>query len=119
MAYVATQPLVDVRADVPVLAREFEGKRVAYLDSAATSQRPEQVIQAMDSFQRESYAPIHRGVYELARESTDRFEAARQILGIDADFLGTWISPGHTGRVGSPATKQPRAGRSGVLRRRP
>jgi cysteine desulfurase/selenocysteine lyase len=75
---VATNPLVDVRADFPVLGREFGGKRVAYLDSAATSQRPQQVIEAMDAFQRESYAPIHRGVYELAREATDRFEAARQ-----------------------------------------
>jgi cysteine desulfurase/selenocysteine lyase len=51
---------------------------VAYLDSAATSQRPQQVIEAMNRYQRESYAPIHRGVYELARESTDQFEAARQ-----------------------------------------
>ena len=73
----AGRPLVDVRADFPVLGREFGGKRVAYLDSAATSQRPQQVIEAMDRFQRESYAPIHRGVYELARESTDAFEAAR------------------------------------------
>ena len=51
---------------------------MAYLDSAATSQRPKQVIEAMDRFQSESYAPIHRGVYELARESTDAFEAARE-----------------------------------------
>ena len=43
-------PLVDVRADFPVLAREIAGKRVAYLDSAATSQTPEQVIAAMDRF---------------------------------------------------------------------
>jgi cysteine desulfurase / selenocysteine lyase len=77
MAQVAERPLVDVRADFPVLAREFNGKQVAYLDSAATSQRPRQVIEAMDSFQRNSYAPIHRGVYELARESTDAFEGAR------------------------------------------
>jgi cysteine desulfurase / selenocysteine lyase len=77
MGAVADKPLVDVRADFPVLSREFNGQRVAYLDSAATSQRPQQVIEAMDRFQRESYAPIHRGVYELARESTDAFEAAR------------------------------------------
>ena len=77
MGAVADKPLVDVRADFPVLSREFSGKRVAYLDSAATSQRPQQVIEAMDHYQRESYAPIHRGVYELARESTDAFEAAR------------------------------------------
>jgi cysteine desulfurase/selenocysteine lyase len=74
---VATHPLVDVRSDFPVLGREFGGRRVAYLDSAATSQRPQPVIDAMDRFQHESYAPIHRGVYELAREATDAFEAAR------------------------------------------
>ncbi|MGH3993972.1 MAG: aminotransferase class V-fold PLP-dependent enzyme, partial [Pseudonocardiaceae bacterium] len=77
MGVVAEQSLVDVRADFPVLGREFGGRRVAYLDSAATSQRPRQVIEAMDGFQRHSYAPIHRGVYELARESTDAFEEAR------------------------------------------
>ena len=85
MGAVADKPLVDVRADFPVLGREFGGKRVAYLDSAATSQRPEQVIAAMDRFQRESYAPIHRGVYELARESTEAFEAARERI---ASFVG-------------------------------
>jgi cysteine desulfurase / selenocysteine lyase len=78
MAAVAEHPLVDVRADFPVLEREFNGRRVAYLDSAATSQRPRQVVEAMDRFQRHSYAPIHRGVYELARESTDAFEGARE-----------------------------------------
>jgi cysteine desulfurase/selenocysteine lyase len=85
VAHVADSPLVDVRTDFPVLAREFGGQRVAYLDSAATSQRPEQVIAAMDGFQRESYAPIHRGVYELARESTEAFESARTRI---AEFVG-------------------------------
>jgi cysteine desulfurase / selenocysteine lyase len=82
---VATTPLVDVRADFPVLTREFDGRRVAYLDSAATSQRPRQVIEAMDRYQSESYAPIHRGVYELARESTEAFESARDRI---ARFVG-------------------------------
>ncbi|HET8822875.1 MAG TPA: SufS family cysteine desulfurase [Thermoleophilaceae bacterium] len=83
------RPLADVRADFTVLSREFGGRRVAYLDSAATSQRPERVVAAMDRFQRESYAPIHRGVYELARESTEAFETAREriaaFVGWDAD----------------------------------
>ncbi len=81
----AQRALVDVRADFPVLTREFGGRRVAYLDSAATSQRPRQVIEAMDEFQSHSYAPIHRGVYELARESTEAFESARTRI---ADFVG-------------------------------
>jgi cysteine desulfurase / selenocysteine lyase len=85
MAATAEHPLVDVRADFPVLNRVFDGRRVAYLDSAATAQRPRQVIDAMDEFQRSSYAPIHRGVYELARESTDAFEGARTRI---AQFVG-------------------------------
>jgi cysteine desulfurase / selenocysteine lyase len=85
MAATAEHPLVDVRADFPVLGRVFDGRRVAYLDSAATSQRPRQVVDAMDEFQRHSYAPIHRGVYELARESTDAFESARTRI---AEFVG-------------------------------
>jgi cysteine desulfurase/selenocysteine lyase len=85
MAATAEHPLVDVRADFPVLNRVFDGRRVAYLDSAATAQRPRQVIEAMDEFQSSSYAPIHRGVYELARESTDAFEGARTRI---AQFVG-------------------------------
>jgi cysteine desulfurase / selenocysteine lyase len=85
MAATAEHPLVDVRTDFPVLNRVFDGRRVAYLDSAATSQRPRQVVEAMDAFQTRSYAPIHRGVYELARESTDAFESARTRI---AGFVG-------------------------------
>jgi cysteine desulfurase / selenocysteine lyase len=85
MAATAEHPLVDVRADFPVLGRVFDGRRVAYLDSAATAQRPRQVVEAMDEFQRNSYAPIHRGVYELARESTEAFESARVRI---AEFVG-------------------------------
>jgi cysteine desulfurase / selenocysteine lyase len=85
MAATAEHPLVDVRADFPVLNRVFDGRRVAYLDSAATAQRPRQVVEAMDEFQRHSYAPIHRGVYELARESTEAFESARVRI---AEFVG-------------------------------
>ena len=78
MSTAADTPLVDVRADFPVLGREFEGKRLSYLDSAATAQKPAQVIDAMDSFLRESYATVHRSLYELARESTDAFEGGRE-----------------------------------------
>jgi cysteine desulfurase / selenocysteine lyase len=85
MTAIAEHPLVDVRADFPVLNRMFDGRRVAYLDSAATAQRPRQVVEAMDEFQSFSYAPIHRGVYELARESTHAFESARTRI---AEFVG-------------------------------
>ena len=71
-------PLVDVRADFPVLAREEHGRPIAYLDSAATSQKPVPVIEAMNSFYRNSNANIHRGVYALAQEATDLYEGARE-----------------------------------------
>jgi cysteine desulfurase / selenocysteine lyase len=64
--------------DFPVLEREVNGKRLVYLDSAATSQKPHQVIEAMDDYYRRSNANVHRGVYELGRESTELFEGARE-----------------------------------------
>jgi cysteine desulfurase / selenocysteine lyase len=82
---VAEQPLVDVRADFPVLDREFAGKPLVYLDSAATSQKPQAVIDTIDRYYRESNANIHRGVYALAREATDLFEGARERI---AAFVG-------------------------------
>jgi cysteine desulfurase/selenocysteine lyase len=64
--------------DFPVLRREFDGRTVAYLDSAATSQTPQPVIDAMTRYYTESRASIHRGVYPLAVEATDLFEGARR-----------------------------------------
>jgi cysteine desulfurase / selenocysteine lyase len=69
-----TLTAVDVRSDFPVLDREG----LVYLDSAATSQKPRQVIEAIDSYYRTSNANIHRGVYALAREATELFENARE-----------------------------------------
>jgi cysteine desulfurase/selenocysteine lyase len=66
-----------VRADFPVLRREIDGAPLVYLDSGNTSQKPRQVIEAMDDFLRTGYAPINRSAYRLAGEATDRFEAAR------------------------------------------
>jgi cysteine desulfurase/selenocysteine lyase len=69
--------LSDVAAEFPVLRREFDGQPVCYLDSAATSQTPQAVIDAMTSYYTESRASVHRGVYPLAVEATDLFEGAR------------------------------------------
>jgi cysteine desulfurase / selenocysteine lyase len=85
MGAVATQPLVDRRADFPVLQRRFNGKRVVYLDSGASSQKPRQVIEAMERFYSTSYGTVHRGVYELGREATEMFEGARERI---AAFVG-------------------------------
>jgi cysteine desulfurase / selenocysteine lyase len=81
----AARPLADVRADFPILERERDGRPIAYLDSAATSQKPTAVIEAMDSYYRRSNANVHRGVYELAQEATDLFEGARARI---AAFVG-------------------------------
>ena len=68
---------LDVADQFPVLRREFDGRAVAYLDSAATSQTPQPVIDAMTRYYTESRASVHRGVYPLAVEATDLFEGAR------------------------------------------
>jgi cysteine desulfurase/selenocysteine lyase len=69
---------LDVRADFPILAREIDGRPIVYLDSAASSQKPAAVIEAMDDYYRLHNANIHRGVYTLAQEATDMFEGARE-----------------------------------------
>ena len=85
MATAPDTTLPDVRSEFPVLTREWNGKRVTYVDSAATSQKPEQVLAAMDRFLREANASVHRGLYDLGREATDLFEGARERI---ARFVG-------------------------------
>src|SRR5512133_1938596 len=71
--------ITDIRKDFPILEREVRpGVRLTYLDSTATSQKPLQVIQAMDDFYRMSNANIHRGVHTLAEEATAMYEGARE-----------------------------------------
>ena len=67
-----------VRGDFPILSREVQGRPLVYLDSAATSQKPKQVIAAEEAFYRLSNANVHRGVYALSVEATDAYEAARE-----------------------------------------
>ncbi len=66
-----------IRADFPILRREIDGAPIVYLDSGNTSQKPRQVIEAMDDFLRTGYAPINRSAYRLAGWATDRYEGAR------------------------------------------
>lgn len=66
-----------VRADFPILRRQIDDRPIVYLDSGNTSQKPHQVLEAMDAFARSSYAPINRSAYRLAAEATDRYEGAR------------------------------------------
>jgi cysteine desulfurase / selenocysteine lyase len=66
-----------IKPDFPILEREVNGKRLVYLDSASSSEKPVEVLDAMDELYRTSYANVHRGVYTIADESTRAFEAAR------------------------------------------
>jgi cysteine desulfurase/selenocysteine lyase len=68
---------VAIRADFPILATTAHGKPLVYLDSAATSQKPTVVIEAMDRFYREYNANVHRGIYEIGERATAAYEAAR------------------------------------------
>ena len=67
-----------VRADFPIFEHEFNGKSLAYLDSAVTSQKPRQMLDAMTRFYETSYGNVHRGVYALSERATAAFEGARQ-----------------------------------------
>ena len=69
-----------LRADFPILSRTVHGAPLVYLDSAATSQKPTAVLDAMDAYYRETNANVHRGVYELAAEATSRYEAGREAV---------------------------------------
>jgi len=78
--------VVALRADFPILARTVrEGKRLVYLDSGATSQRPTQVLDAERRFLETSNAAVHRGAHQLAEEATDAYESARARI---AEFVG-------------------------------
>jgi cysteine desulfurase / selenocysteine lyase len=70
-----------VRADFPILGTTTSrGKRLAYLDSAASTQKPTKVIDAVSAFYRESNANVHRGVYELSETSTELYDQARATI---------------------------------------
>lgn len=66
-----------IRSDFPVLSRQVHGKPLVFLDSAASSQKPLPVLEAMESAYRECYANVHRGVYFLSEEATCSYEHAR------------------------------------------
>jgi cysteine desulfurase/selenocysteine lyase len=76
----------EVRKDFPIFERTIrDGKRLVYLDSGATSQKPNSVIEAESNFYRMHNAAVHRGAHQLAEEATDAYEGARETV---AKFLG-------------------------------
>jgi len=75
----------DLRREFPILKRKVNGKKLVYLDSAATSQKPEQVLQAMEEYYRRHNANVHRGAHTLGDEATEMLEKAREKV---ARFIG-------------------------------
>ena len=81
MAVTAGAKTIDahaVRADFPIFEQKIHGKPLAFLDSAASSQKPRQMLDAMTTFYETSYANVHRGVYVLAERATAGLEGARE-----------------------------------------
>ena len=78
------------KSDFPLLDRNAHGRRLVYLDSAASSQRPKVVLDSMDDYYETTHANVHRGVYAIAEEADRRYEAARLAVG---RFLGRPIRP--------------------------
>jgi len=75
----------EVRGDFPVLDREVDGEELVYLDNAATSQKPERVIDAVCDFYRTHNANVHRGLHTLSQEASEAYEGAHDTV---AEFLG-------------------------------
>jgi cysteine desulfurase / selenocysteine lyase len=76
-------PMIDinkVRKDFPILAREVYGKPLVYLDNAASSQKPSQVIDAITNYYENDHSNIHRGVHHLSAEATEKYEEARKTV---------------------------------------
>jgi cysteine desulfurase/selenocysteine lyase len=71
-------PLARVRSDFPLLAREVNGQPLVYLDSAASAQKPQAVIDRELDFYRQGYAAVHRGIHTLSAEATQQMEAVRE-----------------------------------------
>ena len=67
-----------LRTDFPILGERPHGKPLVYLDSAATSQKPLPVIEAMDAYYRGYNANVHRGIYEISEKATAAYEGARE-----------------------------------------
>jgi len=72
------RPVAALRADFPALAQKVNGRPVAYLDSAASAQKPQAVIDAMTRVMTDHYANVHRGIYTFAAKTSTAYEAARE-----------------------------------------
>ena len=95
IAEAMTSPVFDVEAirrDFPILTREIHGKPLVFLDSAASAQKPRQVIDAERYIYENEYANVHRGIHYLSQICTDRMEAAREKIRV-------FLNAGKTGEI--------------------
>ena len=74
----AVLDIAAIRADFPILSRQVHGRPLVYLDNAATTQKPRQVIDALVDYYSNTNANIHRGLHTLAEEATAAYELTRQ-----------------------------------------
>jgi cysteine desulfurase/selenocysteine lyase len=84
-AHIASIDAASVRQDFPIFEQLVHGKSLVFLDSAASSQKPVQVLDAMDQVYRTTYANVHRGVYAFSERSTELYDQARERI---AHFIG-------------------------------
>ncbi|MDG1543876.1 MAG: aminotransferase class V-fold PLP-dependent enzyme, partial [archaeon] len=74
----------NIKKDFPILEQKVNGKNLVYLDSAATTQKPKEVINALNNYYKETNSNIHRGVHTLSQKATGKYEKAREII---ANFI--------------------------------
>lgn len=77
-----------IKKDFPILQRKINGKQLVYLDNAATSQKPVQVIEAVSDYYKHHNANVHRGIYALSEEASGMYEQSRKII---AEFIGARV----------------------------
>ncbi|MDR3322266.1 MAG: cysteine desulfurase [Synergistaceae bacterium] len=85
LPYIGEAPLEKIRADFPILSERVHGRPLVWLDNAATTQRPRQVIDRISHYYKHENSNVHRGAHALASRSTDVYEAARSKV---AGFIG-------------------------------
>lgn len=71
-----------IRQDFPLLRRQMRGKPLVYLDNAATSQKPRRVLETLQTYYERYNANVHRGIYEISDEATQRYERARAVVAL-------------------------------------
>ena len=82
-------PFGNIKENFPILDQKINGKNLVYLDSAATTQKPKEVIDSLNKYYKENNSNIHRGVHTLSQKATEDYEEARKII---TNFIGATSS---------------------------